>query len=163
VLDLLLPEYMIRAESSGRFDQMLEAAHLVCDVRLALALAGAKNWKRLIGGDLLKTAGLDHRVVFETVRLLLEAQRTDEALELLQRYKAPTYCVPALLRLQSGGAPCPEAAAYVDAARELRLRVDGLAAPAPRDLLRPANDLRRAAEKMREVGEALREVDFTLL
>lgn len=163
VLDLLLPEFMTRSEGSGDPERALQAANLVCDVRLAVALAGGKHWKRLIGGDLLKTAGLDHRVVFDTLHMLLDARRIDEALELLQRYKAPTYCVPELLRFHVDGALSPEATAFVDAALELVQRVDGLAAPAPRDFVRPANDLRRAGERLREAGEALREIDPTLL
>lgn len=80
-LDVFLPEYMSRAEKSGQVDRALQAAHLVCDVRLALAVAGQKQWKRLVGGDMLAHAGLDHRVVFDTLRMLLEAGRTDDALE----------------------------------------------------------------------------------
>jgi CHAT domain-containing protein len=163
VLDLLLPEFMIRAEQNGNLDHALEAAHLVCDVRLAVALAGGKHWKRMGGGDLLNAAGLDLRVVFDAVRMLLDAQRIDEALELLQRVKAPAYCVPQLLRLHANGAPILEAAAFVDAALELQQCLEGLAAPAPRDVVRPANDMRRAGERMRETGEALREIDPILL
>lgn len=163
VLDLLLSEFMAGGNYTGKLGPTLQAANLVCDVRLAVALAGHKHWKRLIGGDLLKTAGLDHVIIFDALRLLLDANRIDDALELLQRYKAPTYCVPELLRFRADAAPSREAATFVDAAFNLLQYVDGLAAPAPRDLMRPVNDLRRAGERLRETGEALREIDPILL
>lgn len=161
-LDVFLPEYMSRAEKSGQVDRAMQAADLVCDVHLALAMGGQKQWKRLVGGDMLSQAGLDLRVVFDTLTMLLEAGRTDDALYLLQRLKAPSFCIPTLLRFQSG-APSAEAGAYLDAVRELCDQVGALAGPARRDLMRLVNGVRRAAERMREAGEALREVDNFLL
>jgi CHAT domain-containing protein/tetratricopeptide (TPR) repeat protein len=163
VLDVYLPEYMMRAEKSGEAGYALKAAHLVCDVRLALAMAGQKHWKRTVGGDMLAYAGLDHRVVFETLSKLLEANRTDDALELLQRLKAPTFCVPTLLRLESAGASSAEARAYLKAVRDLCDKVEALASPIRNDFIRDVNAVRRAAERIREAGEDLREVDPLLL
>ena len=164
-LDLLLSEYMSRAEASGRIEPALLAAHLVCDVRLALALAGHKQWKRLIGGDILENAGLDLRVVTDTLRMLLDAEpsvqaeQTDQALDLLQRFKAPSFCVPTLMRMLKTGAPSAESEAYLQAARTLGEQVFALAGPARIDFMRAVNAVRRAGERMREAGETLREVD----
>jgi len=164
-LDLILSEYMSRAEASGRIELALLAAHLVCDVRLGLALAGQKQWKRLIGGDMLENAGLDLRVITDTLRKLLDAQptdqaeQTDQALDLLQRFKAPSFCVPTLMRMLKTGAPSAESAAYLQAAHELGEQVLALAGPARIDFMRVVNSVRRAGERLREAGEALREVD----
>ena len=163
VLDIWLPHLMSRAEQKGDPELALESARLVCDVRLAAALRGEKHWKRLVNGDLLNAAGLDHRVVFDALRMLLEAERVDDAIELLQRLKAPSYCVPELVRQQSNAAASPEVAAYARAARELEGALDGMASPAPRDVARPVNELRRASERLRQAGEALREIDPLLL
>ena len=162
-LDEFLPEYMSRSVKSGQVDRALQAAHLVCDVRLALALAGGGQWKRLVGGDILASAGMDLSVVFDTLRMLLEAEKTDEALDLIQRFKAPAFCVPTLLRLQAAGASGAEVGAYLAAVRELGERVSELAGPAQPDMLRSINAVRRAGERMREAGESLRDVDPGLL
>jgi CHAT domain-containing protein/tetratricopeptide (TPR) repeat protein len=161
-LDIFLLEYMSRAEKSKEVDPALQAAHLVCDVRLAIAIAGKKQWKRLVGGDLLAHAGLDQRVVIDTLQMLIEKEHTDQALELLQLCKAPTFCVPTLVRLENGDNSA-ESTAYVNAVRELCNQVSVLAGPAKPDFIRAVNKVRCAGERMREAGEALRDVDPILL
>ena len=162
-LDILLPEYMTRAQESGNIERAWQAAETVCDVRLALALAGEKQWARMVGGDILTYPGLDLRVVFDTLQMLLESGESDRATELLQRFKAPSFCVPLMRRLLASGAPSTEAEAYLNAVRGLCAQVEAMAGPARPDFLRVVNAVRREAERMREAGEALRDVDPLLL
>ena len=161
-LDLLLPEYMMRSEKTGNVERAWQAAETVCDVRLALALAGEKQWARMAGGDLLAHTGLDVRVVFDTLQMLVKAGESDRAIELLQRFKAPSFCVSLVLRLQASGAPSPEARAYLDALGAMCTKVQAMAGPAKPDFIRTVNAVRREAERMRETGEALRDVDPVL-
>lgn len=161
-LDVFIVEWMARAQEQGEPELALDAAGLVCDVRLALALAGDDAWKRMVGGDMLAQAGLDQRAVADTLLMLVDKDRSDDALELLQRLKAPTFCVPTLLR-QDGPDVAPEVKAYLAAARALRDEVAVLAGPAQPDFMRAINTVRRAAERLREAGEAVRDVDPLLL
>lgn len=159
-LDLYLSDRMSRAERSrGNLDMAVQAAHRVCDVRLALALAGGKAWKRIVDGDMLRLPGYDLQVVFDTLRMLFDADRFDAAIDLLQRYKAPGFCVPTLSRLKAEGAPTAESAAYLQAVDDLCREVEALAGPATPDFFRVVNAVGRASARMYEAGEALRAGD----
>ncbi|MCC6929277.1 MAG: CHAT domain-containing protein [Gemmatimonadaceae bacterium] len=158
-LDLWLPHVMARAVDARDADGALVAAHLVCDVRLALALRGGREWARMIGGDVLQQAGLDLRVVSDTLALLVEMDRNDAASDLLQRWKAPAFCTATLHRLLEAPPAHPELGAVADAARALAQSVDAMAGVAQPDFIRAVNGVRRSALQLREAGERIRARD----
>lgn len=158
-LDLWLPHLMARAMDARDADGALAAAYLACDVRLALALRGGRDWARMIGGDVLQQAGLDLRVVSDTLTLLVEMDRNDEASELLQRWKAPAFCTATLQRLWEAPPAHEELRAVADAARALADAVVAIAGVAQPDFIRPINGVRRAALQLREAGERIRARD----
>jgi hypothetical protein len=55
-LDVYLPRTMSQAVD-GDLEAGKEAAHLICDIRLGLLLAGGDRWKRLTDGTLLTQPG----------------------------------------------------------------------------------------------------------
>ncbi|MFN8669869.1 MAG: CHAT domain-containing protein [Gemmatimonadaceae bacterium] len=158
-LDLWLPHLMSRAMDARDADGALQAAQLVCDVRLALALRGGKEWARMIGGDVLQQAGLDLRVVSDTLTLLVEMDRNHAASDLLQRWKAPAFCTATLQRLLDTPPAHPELRAVADAARALAASVEAIAGVAQPDFIRGINGVRRAALQLREAGERIRARD----
>ena len=157
-LDRYLAHVMSRAMEQRNVQDALDAAYLVCDVRLGLALLGGSGWKRLVSGDLLENAGLDVRTVTDTLHLMKQDQH-ELATDLLQRYKAPAYAVGAVRRLWSATVVDPALRAFADATRSLADAVSQLAGPAQMDFLRPVYAVRRAGERMREAGEAIRAMD----
>jgi len=157
-LDVHLPRTMSQAVK-GNLEAAREAAHLVCDIRLGLLLAGGDRWKKLTDGTLLSQPGLDLRVLSDAVGMLVEKERSGAALDLLQRYKAAGFALPSLARFRKTGAPGPEAEDYLAAADALRDRVAKLGGPAQPDFLGDLHAVRRAGEALLECGERLREKD----
>ncbi len=161
-LELYLPRTMARAQENQDLGLAQDAAHLVCDVRLGLFLAGADDWKRVMGGDILGQVGLDVRVVTDTIEWLVAAEDTASALELLQRFKSVGFASPGLRRLADVGHEYQEAVDYVSAGRVLQTEVDRLSGPAQTTFIRDIHAVRRAGEELLERGEVLRERDPVL-
>lgn len=158
-LDIHLPATMAEATKRHDPEAVAQAAHLVCDVRLGLFATGGDQWKRLVGGDLLSEVGLDVKALTDAIVLLIDENQPDAALELLQRYKAPGFCLPTIRRYEHVGAPCAEADDYVQAVNDLSESVAALSGPAQPDFLRHVYKVRRAGEALLESGEILRERD----
>ncbi|MEO6525316.1 MAG: CHAT domain-containing protein [Gemmatimonadaceae bacterium] len=154
-MDRYLVHVMSRAMEQRDVRDALEAAYLVCDVRLGLALRGGREWKRAVGGDVLENAGLDARVVTDTLRMI-DSDGKELATDLLQRYKAPAYCTAAVRRSWDALIDDPAVRAFADASRSLAEAVEGLEGPAQADFLRPIHAVRRSGERMREAGDAIR-------
>jgi len=150
---------MANATENRDSESAAQVAHLVCDVRLSLFATGGDQWKKLVGGDLLSEAGLDLKALTDTIVLLIDEEQLDMALELLQRYKAPGFCLPTIRRYEQVGAPCAEADDYIQAINNLNEPVEALSGTAQPDFLRHVYNVRRAGEVLLERGEILRERD----
>lgn len=157
-LDVVLVEMMSRAEKTDDADTMCDMAHLVCDVKVGLGAVTEEQWSAVLAEPWLR-----HRVVADAVAALCRATRGREALELLQRYKAPGFAELALRRLKAGPPPGPEASGYLEALRTLAETVEVLKAPAQPECFADTERVRAAGEALLEAGELLRERDMVML
>ena len=151
-----LVEMMGYFEREGRADGMEDVGHLMADIALARAGAGASTWQ-----DWLEP-WLPQRIVTDAIIATARAGNPARALLLSQRWKSIGFVWPNLVRQRAAATTPDDAVAYLRGLDLLGAAVESLRAAGPREVQPRAEAVRAAGESALELGEALRRRDPAL-